>query len=70
MPDLGSSNTPVPMPRGYVGGPDQFAVVRVIDGHQTYSIGEEGRNCYYPNGDPDAASETGETGMDFSPEDY
>lgn len=70
MPDLGSNNTPVPMPRNYVGGPDQFGMIRIVDGHKAYAIGEEGRNCYYPNGDPDAASDSRETSMDMSPEDY
>jgi hypothetical protein len=70
MPDLGSSNTPTPSPRDYVGGPMQFGMVRTIDGHKSGAIGEEGRNCYYPNGDPDASSDSGETSMDFSPEQY
>jgi hypothetical protein len=70
MPDLGSSNQPVPMPRDFTGGPDKFGVVRVIDGHKTFALGEQGRNVYYPNGDPDASSETGEVSYDFSPEEY
>jgi hypothetical protein len=70
MPDLGSSNTPVPMPRDFVGGPDKFSVVRIIDGHKAFAVGEEGRNCYYPNGDPDMSSESGEISYDFSPEEY
>jgi hypothetical protein len=52
MPDLGSSNQPVPMPRDFTGGSDQFSVVRVIDGHKTFHMGDEGRNAYYPNGSP------------------
>jgi hypothetical protein len=48
----------------------QFGVVRIIDGHKSGAIGEEGRNCYYPNGDPDASSDANETSMDFSPEQY
>lgn len=51
MPDLGSSNQPVPMPRDYVGGSDDFSVVRVVDGHKTFAMGDEGRNNYYPNAD-------------------
>jgi len=58
------------MPRGYVGGSTDFSVIRIVDGHQAGAIGEEGRNCYYPNGDPDMSSESGETSMDMSPEDY
>jgi hypothetical protein len=70
MPDLGSNNTPVPMPRDYTSGGNQFGMVRTIDGHKAGAVGEEGRNCYYPCGDPDMSSESGETSMDFSPEQY
>ena len=60
MPDLGSSNQPVPMPRDYVGGSDNFSVVRVVDGHKTFRMGDEGRNAYYPNGGPDDSSDYNE----------
>ena len=70
MPDLGSSNTPVPMPRGYVGGATDFSVLRIIDGHKSGEIGAEGRNCYYPNGGYDMSSESDEDSMDCSSEEY
>lgn len=60
MPDLGSSNQPVPMPRDFTGGSDKFSVVRVIDGHKTFSMGDEGRNAYYPNDYSDDSSDYNE----------
>ena len=70
MPDLGSSNTPVPMPRDYVGGSTDFSVLRILNGHKSGAIGEEGRNCYYPNGDYDESEEADGMKMDSSSEDY
>ena len=57
MSELGSSNRPFPMPRDYVGGSDDFSVVRVVDGHKTFHMGDEGRNAYYPNGGSDDSSD-------------
>jgi hypothetical protein len=48
------------MPRDYVGGSDNFSVVRVVDGHKTFRMGDEGRNAYYPNGGPDDSSDYNE----------
>lgn len=70
MPDLGSNNTPVPMPRDYVGGSSDFSVLRIIDGHKVGEIGEEGRNCYYPFGGSGSESESDEESMDCSSEEY
>lgn len=44
---LGSDQS-TPMPRDFTGGEDDFALVRMVDGHIPGTTGNPGANAHYP----------------------